>query len=390
MKKDPVALKIIKGCFDFSVIARELRGVEVDVDERWIYLRKKKKRSVVCSETLKRFVEVRRSSLALGLYASEGSKDLTRIRFTNTNLKLHRDFVDFLRDLGLEDIIAYVYVRKDLAEDEATLDKIRQFEQMTGVKVKKVYYHERARNPIFVIDVNSVLGAIFVAHAEKWLRKMAAMGALPEEVVSMYIRGITEGDGYIRFRLGKLKNGEYTKVQGFFLQISEKNTEVADDIRKILERYYGIRLHRYGHECIGSINIRNVLTMLKHGIIPERHRSKVVKRVMMAFQRRSLPWILVRLAADYGNKVFTASEASKTLKKRYRHTMEKLRTLEREGFLKSNKCKVPASGNGTPVRRLYRLTEKALQLANLLSSLLSPPFNNISSLKSLISCVHFC
>jgi hypothetical protein len=113
--------------------------------------------------------------------------------------------------------------------------------------------------------------------------------------------------------------------------------------------------------------------MLKDDIIPLRHKSKVITRVLLAFRRKGLPWILVQLAENYRDRWFTAREASKVLVKRYNHAREKLAALEKDGFLASIKCKFSPNGKGTPIKRIYRLTEKAMQIESLLSSLLTSP-----------------
>ena len=371
---------ITGGKIDLSAIVRDLPGVEVEVhDDVLVLTRKWTVRGIKRTRTsvVARFVDAGKFATLLGLQRSEGLKDGTRVRFTNTEPRLHRIFVEPLRELGINDFRVHAYYcycqRCGLKK---LRDAIDEFEKVTQLKVRRVYVNRHAHRPVFQVDVNDRTVAMLLLRAEELLRKLAVKGLLPRRIVGKYLLGVLEGDGNIELRLRKSIDSDCEKADGLFLRISEKDAEAAADLKEIFRRYFGIQLHSYGYDHMGSINLRRALTLLEDGIIPLRHRDKVVKRVMLAFRRKGLPWILLQLADSFRDRWFTAREASKVLGKRCNHVREKLAKLEEEGFLTSIKCKFSLNRKGTPIRRIYRLTERAMQIARLLSSF--PPLNTFS------------
>ena len=103
-----------------------------------------------------------------------------------------------------------------------------------------------------------------------------------------------------------------------------------------------------------------------------RFTEKVKERMMIAFQRKGLPWIMMKLIDSFGDKWFSSTEASKVLSKARHHTLETLKGLEEKGYLTSKKVKIFSRATliGTPVRRLFKVTEKGRKLIELFSSLL--------------------
>ena len=379
---------ITEGKIDLLVIARDLPRVEVEArGEVLILTRKWRVRGIERSHTtvIKRFVNAVKLAMLLGLQRSEGLKDGTRVRFTNTDPRLHQMFIEPLKELGINDFSVHAYYcHCQRCGLKKLMDAINEFEKLTGLKIRRIYLNRDAHKPIFQLDLNDRIIAMLLIRAEELLRKLAAKGLLPREIVTKYILGVLEGDGYVELRLKKSMNDNGEKADGLFLRISESNTEAAADLKEIFRRYFGMQLHSHGYDHIGSINLQRALMMLKDDIIPLRHKNKVVARVMLAFRRKGLPWILVQLAKSYRDSWFTAREASKVLGKRCNHTREKLAALEKDGFLTSIKCKFSPNGKGTPIRRIYRLTEKAIQIESLLSSLLNPS-STFPFLENLIS-----
>ena len=379
-KMKSLASLIVGDKIDLSVIARDLPRVKVEIrDDVLILSRRWKVHGAERSSTtiIKRFINAARLAMLLGLQRSEGLKDGTRVRFTNTDPRLHQMFIEPLKELGIKDFSVHAYYcycqRCGL---EKLRDAIDEFEKMTQLKVRRVYVNRHAHRPVFQVDVNDRIVAMLLLRAEELLRKLAVKGLLPREIVGKYVFGELEGDGNLELRLKKSIDTECEKADGLFLRISEKDAEAAADLKEIFRRYFGIRLHSYGYDHIGSINLQRALMMLKDGVIPLRHRDKVVTRVMLAFRRKGLPWILLQLADSFRDRWFTAREASKVLGKRCNHVREKLAALEEEGFLTSIKCKFSLNRKGTPIRRIYRLTERAMQIARFLSSF--PPLNTFS------------
>ena len=378
-KMKSLASLIVGDKIDLSVTAKDLPGVKVEIrDDVLILSRRWKVHGAERSNTtiIKRFINAARLAMLLGLQRSEGLKDGTRVRFTNTDPQLHKDFIETLRELGINDFSVHAYYCYcERCGPKKLEDSIREFEKLTKVKVKAIYVNKYAHKVVFQTDVNDRIVAMLLIHAEKLLRKLAAKGLLPRKVVASYLLGQLEGDGTIDLKLRRSADADCEKIDGLLLRISERDAEAAADLKEIFRRYYGIQLHSYGYDHIGSVNLQRALLMLEDGIIPLRHRNKVVKRVMLAFKRKGLPWVLVQLANSFRDKWFTAQEASKVLEKRCNHVREKLAALEKDGFLTSIKCKISTNGKGTPIRRIYRLTEKAIQLASLSSSLLDPSPN---------------
>ena len=385
MKAMPTSL-ITEDKIDLLVIARGLPGVKVEArDEMLVLTRKWRVRGAERFHTtvIKRFVNAAKLAMLLGLQRSEGLKDGTRVRFTNTDQRLHQMFIESLKELGINDFSVHAYYCYcERCGLEKLKNAIKEFEELTKIKVKAIYANKNAHKVVFQTDVNDRIVAMLLIRAEELLRKLAAKGLLPREIVTKYILGVLEGDGYVELRLKKSINDDSEKADGLFLRISESNSGVAADLKEIFRRYFGIQLHSHGYDHIGSINLQRALMMLKDDIIPLRHKNKVIKRVLLAFRRKGLPWILVQLAENYRDRWFTAREASKVLVKRYNHAREKLAALEKDGFLASIKCKFSPNGKGTPIKRIYRLTEKAMQIESLLSSLLhtSPTFPFLENL----------
>jgi len=369
---------ITGGKIDLSVIARDLPGVEVEVrDDALILTRKWKARGIRRTRTtvIKRFADAGKLATLLGLQRSEGLKDGTRVRFTNTDPRLHQMFIESLKELGINDFIVHAYYcycgRCGLKK---LRDAIDEFEKLTEVEVKAIYANKYAHRVVFQTDVNDRMVAMLLLRAEELLRKLAVKGLLPREIVAKYVFGELEGDGNIELKLRRSMDADSDKVNGLSIRVSERDAEAAADLKEIFRRYFGIRLHSYGYDHIGSVNLQRALMMLRDGVIPLRHMDKVVARVMLAFRRKGLPWVLVRLARNYRDRWFTAREASKILERQCNHAREKLAALEKDGFLTSIKCKVSPNGKGTPIRRLYKLTKRAMQIASFLSSLSSQFF----------------
>ncbi|MEM0489551.1 MAG: hypothetical protein QW707_10210 [Candidatus Bathyarchaeia archaeon] len=77
----------------------------------------------------------------------------------------------------------------------------------------------------------------------------------------------------------------------------------------------------------------------------------------------------MQLFKAFGVDPFTVPEVSKVLQKAKNHTREKLIELQK-GYLTSIKTKIIANGAGTPMRRIFKLTSKALKIVKLLCLLL--------------------
>ena len=124
--------------------------------------------------------------------------------------------------------------------------------------------------------------------------------------------------------------------------------------------------------------------MLIEDLIPTRYIDKVKERILIAFQRKGTPWILMKLADAFDNRWFSSREASQVIHKARHHALEKLKAIEKHGYLISKKVKdfSKAKPKGTPVRRLFKLTRKAKKLTKILQSLLPSPLPSLLSLSS--------
>lgn len=320
-----------------------------------------------CKVRIRRFIDAEKFALALGLYRAEGQKKPTRLRFVNKDPILHRWFIEALKAMGISEFRAYAQYcfcrRCGLRRLE---DAIKRFEKETGVRVSNVYRNEAAHNPTFYLDVNNKVLATLLITAERTLRKEIARGNIPRNVANKYLKGVLEGDGSLNLKIDE------GKVKGMHLELNESDTDAIRDLLLIVDKLLGIKLAAYKTgDQKASIDLDELLDMLMEDLIPRRHLGKVKKRVILAIRRRRTPWILMRLADTFGDKWFSSTEASNVLFKTRHHALETLNTLEERGYLISKKVKDyrRAKHAGTPVRRLFKLTQKAKRLTKLLPSL---------------------
>ncbi|MEM3897055.1 MAG: LAGLIDADG family homing endonuclease [Nitrososphaerota archaeon] len=359
-------IRIIGDKIDLASLAKEIPGIIVKINKNSITLTRKQMtngKKPNSEITIKRFMNAEDFAQMLGLYRAEGLKKPERVRFANNNITLHKWFIESLRQMGIYKLRVYTYCcfcRK--CESEKLRKAIKTFEKVVGVKIRGKYRDEFAHNPMFYTDVNNKPLAIFLNHAEMIFRKEAAKGNIPKPLVAKYLRGMFHGDGYVRLRRHDL---------AMDIEFWEKDANAAKDLKQILKRYYGLTLrtyYKYSHKC--SISTEELLAMLVDDIIPRKHMEKVKKKLRNAYERKRLPWILMQLFKAFGVDPFTVPEASKVLQKAKNHTREKLIELQKKGYLTSIKTKIIANGAGTPMRRIFKLTSKALKIVKLLCLLL--------------------
>jgi len=382
-------IKIVNGYIDLASIAKNVPELDMIIgDEKITLVKKWTVRGIVrrCAIDVHRYVSAGLFSEFLGLYASDGSKKSSRFRFSNVNLQYHKKVADVLRFLGARKMLAYVYTN---ISDARRLNRlVRRFEALTGAKVRGIYFDDRAKNPLFELDVCSKPLAIFLLTAERLFRKDAVAGRLPRSLVARYLRGVIEGDGNIRLRASKRVRYGEEGAGGFYLRISERNKEVAKDFAIILQKYYGLQLHTYGYDHVATLNLQHILDLLHDEMFPEKYRDKLRRRLLIAFKRRGIPWILLRLLETFGDNTFSTSQASEVLNKSRNHARESLMTLTRMGFLKSWRKKILERRKGTPIRRIFKPTRKAFKTAKILHTLLSPhsfPFSHFPKLSCFMS-----
>jgi len=356
---------------------------QVKVDDECITLNKKwhlKRTEKSCEVTVKRCVNAEKLALALGLYRAEGQKRPRRVRFVNKDPMLHRWFVEALREMGVSEFKAYAqYCFCEECGLRKLKEAVKKFEEMTRVKVINVYRNEAAHNPTFYLDVNNKALAVLLITAEKTLRKEIAYGNVPRNIANRYLRGVMEGDGSLNL---KIDNG---KVKGMYLETFESDADAVRDLLTIIKKLIGINLVAYKtDDQRSSINLYDLLEMLVEDLIPTRYIDKVKERIMIAFQRKGTPWILMKLAEAFDDKWFSSKEAGQVIHKARHHALEKLRALEKRGYLISKKVKdfSKVKPKGTPVRRLFKLTRKAKKLTKILKSLLPSSLPSTSFLSS--------
>jgi len=264
------------------------------------------------------------------------------------------------------------------------LEKLKKstevFEKATGIKVRKVYRNKDAHNPVFYIDVNNRALAVFILSAERLLRKEIVCGNVPKKIALRYVKGLVEGDGSLNL---KMEDG---KVLGMHLRVFESEDDAVNDLLVLADKLLGIRLSKYqSHEQQASIDLNDLLELLLNDVVPARFIDRVKERILIAFQRKGLPWILMKLAESFKDAWFSSTEASKAILKVRHHTLEALKALEARGYLISKKMRIynKTGCKGTPIRRLFRITEKGKRLVALLSSLF-PFFPNIPLLLCLL------
>ncbi|MEM4888942.1 MAG: PadR family transcriptional regulator [Thermosphaera sp.] len=365
-------IRIINNRIDLISFTKDVQGLDFKITKSTITLIRRWRRGSAeeeCTKTIKRYASTNIVK-TLALYRSEGQKDAQRLRLTNKDPKLHKDFIEPLREIGVNEFIAYVYYCYcEKCGQEKLENAVREFEKITGVKVTGRYRNELAHNPVFITDVNSKPLAIFIRHMERMLRKQIAYGNVPKDIATKYIRSIIDGDGSFSIRI---KRG---KVDGTYLLIFETDNEAITDILTIFERYFSIKLRTYSEGRITngrqmkSINLDNLLELLLNDLIPDKYLDKVAKRVAIALQRKDTPWILLKLSENFKDKWFSSKEASEILSKSRHHMLERLRKLEEKGYLVSTKKKINNNRIGTPIRRLFRLSEKGRELVEILYSL---------------------
>ena len=342
----------------------EVDGEYIRLTKTW-YLKRTERR---CEATIRRYVNAEKLALALGLYRADGQKKPGRIRFVNKDPILHRWFAEALREMGVTEFKAYAqYCFCEKCGSRKLEDAIKRFEKATRVKVSNVYRNEVAHNPTFYLDVNNKALAILLITAEKALRKEIAYGNIPRNIANKYLKGVLEGDGSLNL---KINDG---KVAGMYLETFESDADAVRDLLIIVKKLIGVNLVAYKNDDQrASIDLYDLLEMLIEDLIPTRYINKVKERILIAFQRRGMPWILTRLAEVFGNRWFSSTEASQVIYKARHHTLETLRALEKRSYLVSKKVKDfnRAKSKGTPVRRLFRLTRKAKRLTKLLRPLL--------------------
>ena len=375
-------IRIVNGYIDLASLLHRLPSdLRAEVSDEYIVLIKTSDANRVkgrCEMRIRRHIDAAKFALALGLYRAEGQKKPERIRFVNTDPMLHRWFAEALREMGVRKFKAYAqYCFCQKCGLRKLEDAIKRFEEATGVKVINVYRNEAAHNPTFYLDVNNRALAILLITAEKALRKEIAYGKVPRNVARKYIRGMLEGDGSLNLRID---NG---KVNGMYLETFESDADAVRDLLTIIKKLVGVNLVAYKNDDQrASINLHDLLEMLTEDLIPTRYIDKVKERILIAFQHKGTPWILMRLADAFDNRWFSSTETSQVIHRARHHALEKLKALEKRGYLISRKVKdfSRAKPKGTPVRRLFKLTRKARKLTKLFKSLLpSPPRFSLSS-----------
>ncbi|MEM2262490.1 MAG: hypothetical protein QXK24_08570, partial [Ignisphaera sp.] len=132
------------------------------------------------------------------------------------------------------------------------------------------------------------------------------------------------------------------------------------------------------------------LDLLLNDVVPARFIDKVKQRLLISFRKREVPWALMMLAKSFEKRWFTSTEASQILHKARHHTLELLKKLEKMEYLISRKTKIKSGPRiiGTPVRRIFKISEKGRKMIKILSSLLHPlfPYSKLlSSSSSLIT-----
>jgi len=165
-----------------------------------------------------------------------------------------------------------------------------------------------------------------------------------------------------------------------YLETFESEADAVRDLLTIIKKLVGVNLVAYKtDDQRSSINLYDLLEMLIEDLIPTRYIDKVKERILIAFQRKGTPWILMKLADAFDDRWFSSTEAGQVIHRARHHTLEKLKALEKRGYLTSKKVKdfSKVKPKGTPVRRLFKLTRKARKLTKLLKSLLPspPPFS---------------
>ena len=368
-------IRIVNGYIDLASLLNGLpEDLHAEAGDEYIVLAKTSYAGRVkrCEIRIRRYVDERLFPEFLGLYVSDGSKKFDRVRFSNTNVQYHKKVADALKHLGAHELVAYVY--HSIQDSRELKEAITRFKALTGAEVHGAYFDARAKNPLFELDVCNKSLAMFLLVAERMFRKAAIAGRLPRKLVARYLRGVMEGDGSIRIRIGRVKKGEEEKAEGVYISISEKNEEIAKDFIKIFYRYYGVKLHSYGYDHVATLNLQHLLELLHDEVFPEEYADKIRRRLLIALKRKGVPWILLQLVKAFGDKAFTVFEASKVLGKSRNHARDSLINLENMGYVKSWKEKISEKRKGTPVRRFFKLTRKALETAKILSSLLFPSF----------------
>ena len=382
-------IEIIGNLIDLASF-KNVPQLEVEVCEDALKLtRKWIVRGVVrsCTIEVRRYVDAEKFALMLGLYRADGLKKYERVRFTNKDPLLHRWFIEPLKEMGVRKFLAYCYYCYcEKCGQEKLKNAIRKFEEITGVKVTKKYRSGVAHNPILVTDINSKPLAIFIKHAERTLRKEIVRGNVPRSVARKYIRGVLEGDGSIAISI------EEEKVDGMHFEIFESDEGAIKDLKIIIKKVLGIDLKIYpGDKQESSINLYELLDLLLSDVVPARFIHKVKQRLLISFRKKGVPWVLIMLAKSFKRRWFTSTEASHILHKARHHTLELLKKLEEMEYLMSMKTKIKSRPRtvGTPVRRIFKISEKGRKIIEILSSLLHPLFPTLnfllSSLSSLIT-----
>ena len=355
-------IRITRGKIDLASIKPP--GIEIKVTKRYIVLRKDKSRI-----TIQRYVDARKFALMLGLQRSDGAKGSNRVRFSNNNPILHRWFIEALKEMNISKISAHCYYCNCRLHGRRKLrEVIRRFEEATSVKVKKIYVDEQAHNPLLQVDVNNVALERFLNYAERIFRRLAVRKKMTIGLVLLYLRGVIMGDG--NYNIKEDRTGNLI----FHLRIYEqKNTKARKELQLIFRKYLGIKLREMSDKSlVASINTINLLKLLKLGLIPEEYYNAVGEKLEHIMSSDHIISTLLRLYRHFGNNQFTSTDAAMLLKRQRHHMLETLKILESKGLLSSKKIKLTSANKpGTPIRRVFKITDDGIEIINLSSLFLS-------------------
>jgi hypothetical protein len=183
---------------------------------------------------LKRFLDIDHFGRLLGQLQSEGTKANTeRLEFANNSLYEHKDFINYLIEMGLPK--DRIKVRCQHHPDISPTDKVKEFENKTGIKIYKIYSSEKNRYSLgFHTYVQSMLLCEIIINAMNYIRKMIVTHKLRSELKLLsdaFLAKILSGDGTVEIDM------RHRNLPQARLRIVDGNNEYLNDYAEILKKY---------------------------------------------------------------------------------------------------------------------------------------------------------
>lgn len=305
--------------------------------------------------TLNRFVGKRIFGEILGQYQAEGqkSKRISRVTFTNKEIREHRDFIRVLEALGIDskEITIQCAYNEERISKEGILPECRRFENIIGYPVDDINAYGSRGYFVFRTRVRSVLFTEIVLYSMDYVRH-----ALSTEINSQnrvigegYLAKLLTGDGTLDTTISPSRNYGSPSIN---IKIVDKDCSSLEDYKLILSDF-GFKPHICEENMYvrSSCSLKNLLFLYSIGAFKNtRNRDQLAITVMLLLEGRRY--------STY-ERLVDLSDAeeihSRVVSERYgvskRAASEWLNNKVEEGFLSIQR--------ESPYPKLYDLTDEA-------------------------------